>query len=91
MNEPALQRYQVMEPLGRGSQAELYRGVDRETGRSVAIKILSLDKVEGWKGFELFEREIKTLMRLEHPRTPRYLDNYAVSYTHLTLPTNREV
>ena len=40
-----------------------------------------------------FEREIVPMNGLDHDETPREttLEQMAVSYTHLTLPTNREV
>ena len=71
------QRYQVMEPLGRGGQGTTFRGVDRKTGRQVAIKVLSLKGAKGWKAFDLFEREIDTLAKLSHPGIPTYLDKFA--------------
>jgi serine/threonine protein kinase len=72
-----LQRYQIMEPLGSGSQGHTYRAVDRETEAEVAIKVMSLRKTADWKAFELFEREAKVLANLRHPGIPRYRDHFA--------------
>jgi D-tyrosyl-tRNA(Tyr) deacylase len=72
-----LQRYQIMEPLGAGGQAHTYRAIDRETGDEVAIKVLSLQGANEWKGYELFEREAKVLAGLRHPGIPRYRDYFA--------------
>jgi serine/threonine protein kinase len=72
-----LQRYQIMEPLGAGGQAHTYRAIDRETGDEVAIKVLSLQGANEWKGFELFEREAKVLAGLRHAGIPRYRDYFA--------------
>ncbi len=74
---PSSQRYQIMESLGQGGQGSTYRGVDRETGDNVAIKVVSLKGAKSWKGFELFEREMDTLATLSHPGIPRYRDRYA--------------
>jgi serine/threonine protein kinase len=71
-----LQRYQIMEPLGSGSQGHTYRAIDRETGAEVAMKVLSLRKTADWKAFELFEREAKVLANLRHPGIPRYHDHF---------------
>ncbi|MCA9706901.1 MAG: serine/threonine protein kinase [Myxococcales bacterium] len=77
-----LQRYQVMDPLGRGGSGTTFRGVDRATGRQVAIKVLSLRAIEGdWKRFDLFEREVAVLATLSHPGIPRYIDSYASEAT----------
>ena len=77
MADVRLQRYQIMEPLGRGAQGTTYRGIDRASGDEVAIKVLSIKGMPDWKGFELFERECRVLARLEHPGIPRFLDHYA--------------
>ena len=77
MVDPRIQRYQIMEPLGRGSQGTTFRGIDRADGSEVAIKVLSLSKLGDWKGFELFERECRVLARLNHPNIPRFIDHYA--------------
>ncbi len=76
-DDPLL-RYQVMDPLGRGGSGRTFRGVDRATQQQVAIKVVSLRSMDdGWKQFDLFEREIAVLKSLEHPGIPRYLDSYA--------------
>jgi len=78
MSEPGLQRYQIMEPLGAGSQGKTFRAIDRETGTPVAIKILHLGSLGGdWKPFDLFERECEALESLQHPGIPRYLDRFS--------------
>lgn len=77
-----LQRYQIMEALGAGSQGQTFRGIDRVTGQSVAIKVLQLKNLGGdWKPFDLFERECQVLRDLQHPAIPRYLDQFASDTT----------
>lgn len=66
-----------MEPLGHGGQGSTFRGVDRDSGDSVAIKVLSLKGAESWKAFDRFEREMDTLAKLTHPGIPKYLDRYS--------------
>ncbi|PRP93832.1 Serine/threonine-protein kinase F [Enhygromyxa salina] len=77
MPREGLQRYQIMESLGAGSQGHTYRAIDRETDDEVAIKVLSLEGAREWKAFELFEREAKTLAGLRHPGIPRYRDYFS--------------
>lgn len=77
-----LQRYQIMEPLGAGSQGQTFRAVDRVSGQAVAIKVLRLKQLGGdWKPFELFERECQVLRDLQHPAIPRYLDQFTSDTT----------
>lgn len=66
-----------MEPLGQGGQGSTFRGVDRETGDDVAIKVLSIKGSKSWKAFDRFEREMDTLAKLSHPGIPKYRDRYA--------------
>lgn len=77
-----LQRYQIMEPLGAGSQGRTFRAIDRETGAAVAVKVLHLRSLGGdWKPFDLFERECQALESLSHPGIPRYVDRYTSDTT----------
>ena len=71
------ERYELGAPLGRGGQGHTYRAADRETGQTVAVKVITLRGAESWKPFDLFERECQTLHALSHPGIPRYLDTYA--------------
>jgi serine/threonine protein kinase len=66
-----------MEPLGKGAQASTFRGIDRETGENVAIKVLSLGKQVDWHNFDRFEREIAILRALDHPGIPRFRASFA--------------
>ena len=78
MSQAGLQRYQIMEPLGAGSQGKTFRAIDRERGTEVAVKVLHLGSLGGdWKPFDLFERECQVLQALSHPGVPRYLDRFA--------------
>ncbi|KIG13362.1 serine/threonine kinase [Enhygromyxa salina] len=77
MPSEGLQRYQIMERLGSGSQGHSYRAIDRETHEDVAIKVLSLGGATEWKAFELFEREAEVLAGLRHRGIPRYRDYFA--------------
>lgn len=72
-----LERYAIMEPLGKGAQASTFRGVDRETNENVAIKVLSLGKQVDWQNFDRFEREIAILRALDHPGIPRFRASFA--------------
>ncbi|HGG56172.1 MAG TPA: serine/threonine protein kinase [Nannocystis exedens] len=78
MSESGLARYQIMEPLGGGSQGQTFRAIDRQRGDAVAIKVLHLGSLGGdWKPFDLFERECRALQSLQHAGIPRYLDRFA--------------
>jgi serine/threonine protein kinase len=71
------ERYERLTPLGSGGQASTYRARDRETGAIVAVKVLNLRTMEGWKPYDLFQREGEVLRALEHPDIPRYLDAFS--------------
>lgn len=45
-------------------------------GQPVILKELAVHDLASWKGLELFERELQTLQRLDHPRLPRLLDYF---------------
>lgn len=61
----ASDRYQLLEEIGRGGMGTVYRAMDHELGREVAIKIpngIAASAVE-----RRLHREVGVLARLEHP------------------------
>lgn len=65
-----------MKELGRGSQGVTHMAADVATEALVAIKELRWTEIEDWKAQELFEREIATLQRLDHPGIPKFVDAF---------------
>ncbi|MGL5941574.1 MAG: serine/threonine protein kinase [Waterburya sp.] len=71
-------RYIILHQLGQGGNAITYAARDLQTEEQVAIKILSLKKLDNWKKVELFEREAKILQQLEHSAISNYIDYFKV-------------
>ncbi len=64
-------RYQLVETLGKGGYATVWRAIDLETGASVAMKLLHRPFRGSSFAIERFGREVEVLMRLEHPAIAR--------------------
>ena len=62
-----LGRYEVLEPIGQGRSATVYRGSDPELGRSVALKILPAFYMDDPSFVDRFRQEAQTAARLNHP------------------------
>lgn len=73
--EALLADYTPVAELASGRAVRTLSAISRE-GRPVIIKELCLRRLESWKPHELFEREIQTLARLEHPRIPKLLAHH---------------
>jgi len=69
-----LGKYRLVEKLGRGVMAEVYRAYDPGLNRRVAVKVLHsfLAGEEDFLG--RFEREATAMTRLQHPNIVRILD-----------------
>ena len=59
--------YEVLEELGRGGMAIVYRARDRQLERQVAIKVLPFTFAFDAEFVERFQREARTSAQLEHP------------------------
>src|SRR5260370_8340701 len=59
--------YEIGAALGAGGMGEVYRALDTRLDRTVAIKILPEQLAADPVGRQRFEREAKTISRLNHP------------------------
>ena len=59
--------YQIIEEIGRGGMATVYRAHQPAMERDVAIKIIQGGLSDNRDSFERFQREARLIARLEHP------------------------
>jgi hypothetical protein len=59
--------YEILEELGRGGMAIVYRAREKQLDREVAIKVLPFSFAFDAEFVERFEREARTAAGLEHP------------------------
>lgn len=59
--------YEIIEELGRGGMALVYRALDRQLEREVAIKVLPFGFAFDADFVARFQREARTSAQLEHP------------------------
>ena len=59
-------RYEILDEIARGGMGTIYRALDRELGREVALKVSSRPGA-GADAQERLVREARVLARLEHP------------------------
>jgi len=71
-------RYRLLELLGRGGIGETFRALRLDDEQEVAIKELSLRRMEDWTTLKLFGREARVLAQLSHPSIPRCIDAFSV-------------
>jgi len=60
------QRYRLIEEIGRGGMAVVYRGEDTELNRQVAVKILHSFLADKEEARKRFQREARVVARLRH-------------------------
>jgi len=70
----ALGRYELIEELGEGGMATVYRARDTELRRDVAIKILFPHLAKRAEIVRRFDREARAAAALEHPNILRVYD-----------------
>jgi eukaryotic-like serine/threonine-protein kinase len=68
------QDYELGELLGQGTFSEVYKAIHKQTGRSVALKILQPEVANQDDIIQKFIREIDNTKVLDHPHIVRLLD-----------------
>jgi serine/threonine protein kinase len=69
-----LGKYEVIDRIGRGGMAEVYRGYHAALDRYVAIKLLHPFLADDPEFKERFEREARNVARLKHPNIVQVYD-----------------
>jgi len=70
----SLGRYHILEQLGEGGMATVYKAFDTRLERNVAVKVILPQKQQSEKFLKRFEREAKALAQLSHPNIVKVLD-----------------
>ncbi len=70
----SLGRYHILEQLGEGGMAVVYKAFDTRLERNVAIKVILPSKEHSEKFLKRFEREAKSLAQLSHPNIVKVID-----------------
>jgi hypothetical protein len=83
-------QYEIVERLGGGGMAVVYRAVQQPLGREVALKALSSELFQDDGFVKRFETEAKTLAKLDHPNIlPIYDFELTDGVAYLTMPLIR--
>jgi serine/threonine protein kinase len=69
-----LGKYRILEPLGRGGMAQVYKAYHPQLDRYVAIKVLRSDLVEDAEFLARFRREARAVAALRHPHIVQIYD-----------------
>ncbi|MBI4862928.1 MAG: serine/threonine protein kinase [Candidatus Riflebacteria bacterium] len=67
-------RYMIVEELGEGAMGTVYRAVQVDLKREVALKVLHQDVQSSLNGLHRFKREVEACAALNHPNIIRILD-----------------
>ena len=73
----SLGRYHILEQLGEGGMATVYKAFDARLERNVAVKVIRIEKLTLEtisKSLKRFDREAKALAQLDHPNIIRISD-----------------
>ncbi|MGK7880185.1 MAG: ankyrin repeat domain-containing protein [Crocosphaera sp.] len=73
---PLEQYYKILDKLGKGGMGTTYAAEDVNTGKKVALKVISLQNQTDAKSLDLLEREVTVLKKLNHTNIPKYIDYF---------------
>jgi serine/threonine protein kinase len=69
-----IKQYRILDRVGRGGMATVYRAKDAQTGRTVALKVMHPHLAKDPKYVERFRREAETAKSLDDPHIVKVLD-----------------
>ena len=69
-----LGKYQILQPLGQGGMARVYKAYHPQLDRYVAIKVLRPDLVGEEEFLERFQREARSVAALRHANVVQVFD-----------------
>ena len=69
------ERYRILESLGQGGMAEVYRAIDDTLGMVVVVKE---NRFVSPEAIRQFHREARLLAALRHPNLPRVTDHFSI-------------
>ena len=69
-----LGKYRILEPLGRGGMAQVFKAYHPQLDRYVAVKVLRSDLVEEVEFLARFHREARAVAALRHPNIVQIFD-----------------
>lgn len=72
--EPELSKYELIERIGHGGMATVYRARDRRLGREVAVKLIHAHLRESAEVGARFASEARAVARLRHPNVVEVYD-----------------
>ncbi|TDI86507.1 MAG: serine/threonine protein kinase, partial [Chloroflexi bacterium] len=82
-----LGKYRLIEQIGQGGMATVFKGVDTETGWEVAVKVMSPLMAQESQFSKRFKREAEVVMRLKHPNIVPVVDfGQDAGYAYLVMP-----
>lgn len=76
INQTLKDRYKISDRIGKGAMGTVYRATDAQTGREVALKVISGDLSIDPEMQERFKREGEALRQLKHPNIVEFLDAF---------------
>lgn len=83
--EEIVGKYKLIECIGHGAQAKVYRACEKDTQKEVAIKICDVKKTKEWKDIELFKREAEILQKVDIEGITKcidYIEGKSKYYSH---------
>src|SRR5208283_594464 len=71
---PELAKYEVVEEIGHGGMATVYRARDRRLGREVAVKVIHPHLRDSREVVSRFNTEARAVAKLRHPNIVEVFD-----------------
>ncbi|MBM81806.1 MAG: hypothetical protein CMJ78_14615 [Planctomycetaceae bacterium] len=81
-NEKRIRDYRLVRKIGEGGMGTVYQAIHVHLGKSVALKILPVDKLQSQQSVDRFRQEMRAVGRVNHPNVVSASDAGTVDGQH---------
>jgi len=75
-NGKIYRNYKIIEPIGQGKFSFVFKALDQNSGKFIALKLLKIFDMNDVKQRDNCIKEVKLMEKLSHPNITQYIESF---------------